>query len=50
LIALVCGTVPLGFGFAAIGDLGSSSPTMAIALSAVVPVVLWLLARRLLRA
>ncbi len=49
LLALVCGTVPLGFAFAAIGALGSTSPNLAIALSAFVPVLLWLLARRLLK-
>lgn len=50
LVALVCGTVPLGFGFAAIGALGATSPGTAIALSAIVPVLLWLLARRVLRS
>lgn len=49
LAALVCGSLPLGFGFAAIGALGASSPGLAMALSAIVPVLLWLLARRLLR-
>jgi 1-hydroxy-2-methyl-2-(E)-butenyl 4-diphosphate synthase len=49
LISLVCGTLPLGFAFAAIGALGVSSPTMALVLSAVVPVGLWLLARRMLK-
>lgn len=50
LISLVCGSLPLGFGFAAIGALGASSPGLAITLSAVVPVLLWLLARRLMRS
>jgi uncharacterized membrane protein YdjX (TVP38/TMEM64 family) len=49
LISLVCGTLPLGFAFAAIGALGVSSPTMAVVLSAVIPVALWLLARRMLK-
>lgn len=50
LLALFCGSVPLGFAFAAIGALGSESPGWALTLSAVVPVQLWLLARRLLRS
>ncbi len=50
LLALICGTLPLGFAFAAIGALGNTRPGMAIALSALVPVLLWLLARRLLKS
>lgn len=46
ITALVCGSLPVGFAFAAIGHLGSSNPTLALVLSAVVPVLLWLLARR----
>ena len=49
VIAMICGSLPMGFAFAAIGQLGSSSPTLAITLSALVPVGLWLLARRLLQ-
>lgn len=40
-IALLCGSVPLGFTFAAIGALGVERPGLAIALSALVPVVLY---------
>lgn len=47
--ALLCGSLPVGFAFAAIGHLGASNPTAAITLSAAVPVLLWVLARRLLR-
>jgi uncharacterized membrane protein YdjX (TVP38/TMEM64 family) len=47
LPALACGSIPLGFAFAAIGHLGQSEPTWAIALSAVTPIVLWLVASRL---
>lgn len=50
LLAMICGSLPMGFAFAAIGALGSSQPTLAIALSAAVPVCLWLLARRFLRS
>ena len=48
LVALVCGSLPLGFVFALIGSLGVSSPFSALALSAVLPPLLWLGARRLL--
>lgn len=40
-IALLCGTVPLGFTFAAIGALGVERPGLAIVLSALVPVALY---------
>ncbi len=46
VISLACGSLPLGFAFAAIGHLGQSNPTWAIALSAALPLVLWLLASR----
>ncbi|MDZ4402001.1 VTT domain-containing protein [Prosthecobacter sp.] len=49
LPALGCGSVPLGFAFAAIGHLGQSEPGWAIALSCLVPVLLWLGAARVLR-
>ena len=47
LPALACGSIPLGFAFAAIGHLGQSEPTWAIALSAITPIVLWILASQL---
>jgi uncharacterized membrane protein YdjX (TVP38/TMEM64 family) len=47
-LALVCGSLPLGLVFALIGSLGVSSPLSALALSAVLPPLLWLTARRLL--
>lgn len=46
--ALACGSLPTGFAFAAIGHLGQSQPGWAMALSCIVPVVLWLSARRVL--
>ncbi len=46
LVSLTCGSIPVGFAFAAIGALGNSQPGMAMALSAVVPVLLWVGARR----
>jgi hypothetical protein len=36
----------LGFAFAAIGHLGQNNPWLALVLSALVPMVLWLVARR----
>jgi hypothetical protein len=49
LPALACGSVPTGFAFAAIGNLGHSEPGWAIALSGLVPVLLWLAAARVLK-
>jgi len=46
LVALLCGSVPLGFAFAAIGHLGQESPAVALILSAAVPIALFGLARR----
>jgi uncharacterized membrane protein YdjX (TVP38/TMEM64 family) len=48
-IALLCGSVPLGFTFAAIGALGVDRPGLAIALSALVPVGLYAAATVMLR-
>ena len=49
VIALTCGSVPLGFAFAAIGAIGEMHPTLAVVLGAAVPVLLWVVARRVLR-
>lgn len=49
VLALACGSLPVGFAFAAIGALGNTSPGGAIALSAVLPIILWLAARHWLR-
>ena len=46
LFALLCGSVPTGFLFAAIGALGQAEPAWALGLSVAVPVLLWLAARR----
>jgi uncharacterized membrane protein YdjX (TVP38/TMEM64 family) len=40
--ALLCGSAPLGFVFAAIGHAGVDHPVLAIALSAGLPPLLWL--------
>lgn len=45
-VALVCGSLPLGFAFAAIGHLGHQNPLLAVLLSAALPVLLWWAARR----
>ncbi|HEX5077873.1 MAG TPA: VTT domain-containing protein, partial [Geminicoccaceae bacterium] len=42
LLALLCGSAPLGFAFAAIGHAGVAHPVLAIALSALAPPLLWL--------
>lgn len=44
--ALACGSLPTGFLFAAIGALGQDEPGWALALSVIVPIGLWLAARR----
>jgi len=41
-LALACGSLPMGFIFAAIGHLGHASPAGALLLSALLPAVLWL--------
>lgn len=48
-VALACGALPLGFTFAAIGAAGVERPTLAIVLSALVPALLYLAARPVLR-
>jgi uncharacterized membrane protein YdjX (TVP38/TMEM64 family) len=48
VLALACGSVPVGFAFAAIGAVGSELPGLAIGLSALLPILLWLLARHFL--
>ncbi|MSS99220.1 MAG: DedA family protein [Opitutia bacterium] len=49
LLAVLCGSLPMGFAFAAIGALGQAEPAWALVLSVVVPALLWLGARRWLR-
>lgn len=49
LIALTCGSLPVGFAFAAIGALGKTSPEVAILLSAALPIMLWFGAKRWLK-
>ncbi len=49
LIALACGSFPMGFVFAAVGHLGQERPGLALGLSALIPVLLWLVAAKILR-
>lgn len=48
LLALACGSLPLGFVFAAVGYAGIDRPALALLLSASMPPILWLGARLLL--
>ncbi len=50
ITALLCGTVPMGFSYAAVGAMFEVEPGWALGLSAAAPVVLWLVLRPLLRA
>jgi uncharacterized membrane protein YdjX (TVP38/TMEM64 family) len=47
LTSLACGSIPVGFLFAWIGAVGRETPAWAIAFSIGVPVLLWLVSRRL---
>ena len=44
-LALLCGTLPMGFTYAAVGALFSAEPKWALGLSVALPVVLWLVFR-----
>lgn len=46
LVAVACGSVPMAFTFAAVGELGSDRPVLAIVLSAALPLLIWPAARR----
>ena len=48
--ALACGAVPVGFVYAGIGAAGQRHPGLALGLSLLIPPVLWLLVRPILRA
>ncbi len=47
--ALACGCIPLGFAFAAIGHAGVERPGIAIALSLLIPPVLWLVFQKMIK-
>ncbi len=48
-LALACGSLPLGFTYAIIGNSGITHPTLAIGLSAGLPPLIWFAISRLLR-
>jgi uncharacterized membrane protein YdjX (TVP38/TMEM64 family) len=45
-VALACGSIPMGWIYAGIGAFGTQEPLAALLLSALAPVILWLIARR----
>jgi uncharacterized membrane protein YdjX (TVP38/TMEM64 family) len=47
--ALACGSLPMGFLFAGIGAAGREAPGWALVFNLVVPAVLWVTAKRLMR-
>ncbi len=47
--SLACGTIPMAFVYAAIGAAGQDHPALALALSVLVPPLLWALARPFFR-
>lgn len=49
-LALACGSVPLGFTYAAIGHAGVAHPTLAVLVSAGLPPLLWVMIHRVLRS
>ncbi len=49
-LALLCGALPLGFVFAAIGHAGTDYPVPALLLSALLPPILWFGVQRYLKA
>ena len=48
-LSLACGSIPLGFVYAAIGAAGQDNPGLAFALNVIVPPVLWLAVHLVLR-
>lgn len=48
-LALLCGSLPLGFVFAYIGETGNTAPGLALAFSAGLPPFLWFFARYLIQ-
>jgi membrane protein DedA with SNARE-associated domain len=49
VVSLACGSVPMGFLFAAIGQTGREAPGWAFGFSLALPAVLWLAASRISR-
>lgn len=49
VVALVCGSVPMGFLFAAIGQAGHDAPEWSLVMSMLAPGMLWFAASRIMR-
>ncbi len=49
LVALLCGSIPLSFVFSVIGHAGEDRPLLTLGLSALLPVLLWLVLQPLFR-
>jgi uncharacterized membrane protein YdjX (TVP38/TMEM64 family) len=49
-LALACGSLPLGFIYAIIGNSGIENPALAIGLSACLPPIIWFVVSRVLRS
>ena len=49
VLALICGSIPMGFAYAIIGYMGGGRPVLTLAISAVFPFLLWFLVRPILR-
>lgn len=50
VIALICGGVPLGFSYAALGHFGQDRPLLAAVLSLIIPPILWAIVHPLIRS
>ncbi len=51
LLALICGSLPMACTFAMVGHMGSDYPTLSIALSALVPPILWwIIGKKMMRS
>ena len=48
-LSMACGSLPMGFIFAGIGASGGDHPRLALLMSLLVPPVLWLVSRQILR-
>jgi len=49
IVALICGSFPLGFVFAYIGFTGNDYPVLAVSISAILPLALWIVAQYFMR-
>jgi uncharacterized membrane protein YdjX (TVP38/TMEM64 family) len=47
--AVACGTIPMGFTFAAVGRLGHEQPVAAVVMSLLLPLLLWAVVRLILK-